>query len=45
MRRLLSIALSALMLSGCMAEWKNPKGPERYGVNHLGVDQATASAA
>ena len=30
MRRLLVIAMSALMLTGCIAEWKNPNGPQRW---------------
>lgn len=30
MNRILTIALCALMLSGCIAEWKNPGGPTRW---------------
>jgi PBP1b-binding outer membrane lipoprotein LpoB len=30
MRRFLAIALSALMLSGCMAEWKSNKTGPRW---------------
>jgi hypothetical protein len=30
MKRLLTIALCALALSGCIAEWKNPHGPQRW---------------
>ena len=30
MKTILTVALSALMLSGCIAEWKNPKGPQRW---------------
>ena len=30
MNRILAIAISALFLSGCIAEWKNPKGPQRW---------------
>jgi len=30
MKRFLTIIFSALMLSGCIAEWKNPKGPQRW---------------
>lgn len=30
MRRFLLIAISALLLTGCIAEWKNPKGPQRW---------------
>jgi hypothetical protein len=30
MKRNLTIALSALLLSGCIAEWKNPHGPQRW---------------
>ena len=30
MKRILTIALCALMLCGCIAEWKNPKGPQRW---------------
>jgi len=30
MKRLLVLATSALMLSGCIAEWKNPNGPQKW---------------
>ena len=30
MRLILTIAVSALVLSGCIAEWKNPNGPQRW---------------
>jgi hypothetical protein len=30
MKIILTLALSALMLCGCIAEWKNPKGPQRW---------------
>jgi hypothetical protein len=30
MTRLLAISLCVLLLSGCIAEWKNPNGPTRW---------------
>ena len=30
MKRIIAITISALLLSGCIAMWKNPKGPQRY---------------
>jgi hypothetical protein len=30
MKRVLLIAVSILLLSGCIAEWKNPHGPKRW---------------
>ena len=30
MRQILTIALCAMLLSGCIAEWKNPNGPQRW---------------
>ena len=30
MKVILTVALSALMLCGCIAMWKNPKGPQRW---------------
>jgi hypothetical protein len=30
MRSVLAITLATLMLSGCVAEWKNPNGPQRW---------------
>jgi len=29
MKRILALTISALLLSGCIAEWKNPNGPQR----------------
>jgi PBP1b-binding outer membrane lipoprotein LpoB len=28
MKRILAIAISALLLSGCIAQWKNSNGPQ-----------------
>jgi len=46
MKRILAIALSALMLSGCVAEWKNPRGPQRWkdqpGVSNPGTASGQA---
>jgi hypothetical protein len=33
MRLAFGVAFAALMLSGCIAEWKNPNGPQRWSGN------------
>ena len=30
MKTALTIGLAALLLSGCIAQWKNPNGPQRW---------------
>jgi PBP1b-binding outer membrane lipoprotein LpoB len=42
MSRILTISLAALLLSGCIAEWKNPNGPQRWSGTPASGPQAEA---
>jgi len=42
MMQILAIIISALLLTGCIAQWKNPNGPQRWSGNPANGPQAEA---